>query len=125
FKRRKQTDVPNQSSHFVLSQMGTPQSEDQFIFGGEKEPHRYIGGYTTEDGHYLVIVGAESNNNELYIKDLTKENAPIVPIVKDYKSIQSVADNDGSTLFIYTNRNAPDYRLVKVDAANPSPENWK
>ncbi|MEO6837128.1 MAG: prolyl oligopeptidase family serine peptidase [Ginsengibacter sp.] len=105
--------------------MGTPQSKDQFVFGGEKEPHLYIGGYTTEDGHYLIIECAESNNNELYVKDLTKENAPIVPIVEDYKSTQSVVDNDESTLFIFTNRDAPDYRLVKVDASKPSPANWK
>ncbi|HEY5464485.1 MAG TPA: prolyl oligopeptidase family serine peptidase [Hanamia sp.] len=106
--------------------MGTPQSADVFVFGGDKEPYRYISGYTTEDGHYLVILGANTTtNNTLYIRDLTKQNAPVVPIVTDYKSMQTVADNDGSTLFIYTNRDAPDYRLVKVDASNPSPDNWK
>ncbi len=105
--------------------MGTPQSADAFVFGGDKEPDLYIGGYTTEDDHYLIIEGAQSNNNQLYVKDLTKKDAPIVPVVEDYKSVQSVVDNDGSTLFIYTNRDAPDYRLVKVDASNPSPDNWK
>ena len=115
------------TTHHTLyyHKMGTPQSEDQFVFGGEKDPHLYIGGYTTEDFHYLIIECAESNNNELYVKDLTKDNSPIVPIVEDYKSIQSVADNDGNTLFIFTNRDAPNYRLVKVDASNPSPDNWK
>ena len=106
--------------------MGTPQSDDQFVFGGEKESNRYIGGYTTEDGHYLIIEAAESTtNNELYIKDLSRKDSPIMPIAGDYKSTQSVEDNDGSTLFIYTNRDAPNYRLVKVDASNPAPGNWK
>ena len=106
--------------------MGTPQSDDQFVFGGEKEPNRYISGYTTEDGHYLVIIAAESTtNNKLYIQDLSKKDGPVKPIVEDYKSTQSVSDDDGSTLFIYTNRDAPDYRLVKADISNPSPENWK
>lgn len=106
--------------------MGTPQSADQFIFGGEKEPHRYIHAYTTEDSHYLIIEAAESTtNNELYLKDLTKTDSKIIPVAEDFKSTQSVEDNKGSTLFIYTNRNAPNFRLVKTDVSNPLPENWK
>lgn len=106
--------------------LGTPQSADRFIFGGEKQPHRYIGADVTEDGHYLVLSAAETTTgNELYIQDLTKKNAPIIPVVKGYDSEQSVADNVGDTLFIYTNLHAPDYRLVKVNASHPSPDNWK
>ncbi len=105
--------------------LGTPQSEDKFIFGGAQQPHRYIGGYVTEDDRYLVISAAETTTgNELYIKDLTR-NTPIVPVVKGYESEQSIVDNDGSTLYIYTNRNAPNYRLVKVDAKNPGPGHWE
>lgn len=107
-------------------QLGTPQSADQFIFGGEKNPHRYVGAYVTEDKHYLVIVAAETTTgNELYLQDLTNPNAPIIPVVTGYNSEQEIVDNNGSTLFIYTNRNAPNYRLVKTDASHPTPDNWK
>jgi len=107
-------------------QLGTPQSQDKFIFGGEKQAHRYIGGYVTEDAHYLVISASETTTgNELYIQDLTKKDAPIVAVVKGYESEQQVVTNNGSTLFISTNLHAPDYKLVKTDAANPGPENWK
>jgi prolyl oligopeptidase len=104
--------------------LGTPQSQDRFVFGGEKNPNRYIQAVVTKDGHYLEIMGANTNNNKLYIKDLTRKDAPIVPVVADYNSEQYVVDNNGSTLFIYTNRDAPNYRLVKVDASDPSPKNW-
>ena len=36
-----------------------------------------------------------------------------------------VLDNDGSKLFIVTNLNAPNRRIVAVDAENPGVENWK
>ncbi len=114
-------------NHQILyyHKMGMPQRQDKFVFGGEKEPHLYIEGYTTEDGHYLVIMGATTTtNNDLYLKDLTKLNAPIVPVVKDFRSEQFVVDNDGSTLFIITNRDAPNYRLVKVEASHPTPGHW-
>lgn len=106
--------------------LGTPQSEDRFVFGGDRQPHRYIGAYLTEDQHYLVITAAETTTgNELYIQDLTQPGAPVQPVVTGYSSEQYVADNVGSTLYIHTNRDAPHYRLVRVDAAHPGPEHWK
>ena len=35
-----------------------------------------------------------------------------------------VMDNQGSTLFLNTNLNAPNKKIVKVDVSNPTPENW-
>lgn len=105
--------------------LNTPQADDMMVFGGNKEPHRYIGASVTEDGHYLEITGANTTSgNDLYLQDLTIKNAPIVPVVTDMDKEQYIIDNRGSTLFIFTNRNAPNYRLVKVDAAKPGPENW-
>ena len=34
-------------------------------------------------------------------------------------------ENVGSKLYIVTNKNAPNKRIVTVDASNPTPENWK
>lgn len=73
----------------------------------------------------MISAAETTTGNELYIQDLTKSNAPIVPIVKGYDSEQGIVDNDGSTLYIYTNRDAPNYRLVKTDASQPTPDHWK
>ena len=35
-----------------------------------------------------------------------------------------VIDNSGSTLFIVTDMDAPNKRIISVDAKNPQPENW-
>ncbi len=106
--------------------LGTPQAADTFVFGGDNEPHRYVGSDVTEDGRFLLISGAETtSNNALYIHDLEKPETSIVPIVKDFKSEQAVVANDGNTLYILTNRDAPNYRLVKTDTTDPSPEKWK
>ncbi|MFM6975852.1 MAG: prolyl oligopeptidase family serine peptidase [Sphingobacteriaceae bacterium] len=106
--------------------LGTKQSEDRLIFGGDATPRRYIGGYVTEDMRYLVITAANSTTgNELYLQDLSLPNAPIITVVDNMKQEHSIIDNVGSKLYIYTNLNAPNYRVVTVDAANPKPENWK
>jgi prolyl oligopeptidase len=36
----------------------------------------------------------------------------------------NIIDSEGSKLFIETDLNAPNKRIVTVDAANPSPSNW-
>ncbi|MDJ0366087.1 prolyl oligopeptidase family serine peptidase [Hymenobacter sp. H14-R3] len=107
-------------------QLGTAQSTDKLIFGGEAAPHRYIGANVTEDERYLIITGANTTTgNELYLQDLSKPGSPIINVVADEKSQGYVVDNVGSKLYIYTNHNAPNFRLVTVDAAAPKQANWK
>ncbi|SHG39719.1 prolyl oligopeptidase family serine peptidase [Pedobacter caeni] len=106
--------------------LGTPQKDDQLIFGGEKTPRRYIGAGLTEDERYLIISAANSTSgNELYIKDLKVKNGAIVPLVNNFEKSHNIIDNVGSKLIIYTTLNAPNGRLVTVDAAKPAAENWK
>ncbi|AWK03937.1 S9 family peptidase [Flavobacterium crocinum] len=105
--------------------LGTSQKDDKVIFGADQK-RRYVGGYVTEDDRYLIITAANSTyGNELYIKDLTKPNSPIVTIVDNFNSSNSIIENEGSKLFIETDLNAPNVRVVTVDANNPKVENWK
>ena len=106
--------------------IGTSQKEDKLIFGGDQTPRRYIGGGLTEDQRFLVITAAVSTTgNELYIQDLSKSGSAIINVVNNYKGDHSVIDNQGDKLYLFTNHNAPNYRVVTVDASNPAPENWK
>jgi len=105
--------------------LGTPQKDDVVVFGLNQK-RRYVGGYVTEDNRFLVITAANSTyGNELYIQDLTKPNAPIVTIVDNFNSDNTVIENEGEKLFIDTDLNAPNKRIVAVDVSNPKPENWK
>jgi len=107
--------------------LGTAQQEDLVIFGGTPDQkRRYVGGDVTEDGRYLVISGAVSTSgNDLYLKDLKIPNAPLVTILDDTNSETYVIDNVGTELYIVTDRDAPNQRMVRVDAANPRPEKWE
>ena len=105
--------------------LGTSQSDDKLVFGGEVMPRRYIGASLTEDEKYLSITAANSTTgNELYIQDLST-NGPIVTVVNNFDSESYVIDNEGTKLFIFTNLNAPNNKIVTVEASNAAPENWK
>jgi prolyl oligopeptidase len=106
--------------------LGTSQKEDMVVFGEKaSEKHRYVSGYLTEDHNYLMVSAAISTSgNKLFIKDLSDKNSVLKPIIETTDSDTGVIDNRGSTLYLQTNLNAPNQKIVKVDAKNPTPENW-
>ncbi len=105
--------------------LGTPQTEDELVFGGATLPRRYISAYLTEDERYLIITAAvTTNGNELYLQDLTEAGSSIVRVVDNFTNNHWVIDNDGDKLFIQTDLDAPNGRLVVVDADNPAPQHW-
>ncbi|MEQ8218364.1 MAG: prolyl oligopeptidase family serine peptidase [Arenibacter sp.] len=106
--------------------LGTPQKSDKVVFGGiPGQKHRYVGGYVTEDDRYLIISAAISTSgNKLFIKDLTQPESELLTILNTTDSDSQIIDNVGPKLFILTNRNAPNKKVVTVEAENPTPENW-
>ena len=103
----------------------TPQSTDKLIFG-DKEKRRYVNGNVSDDNRYLYISAANSTSgNELYMIDLTNPKSQIVNIISGFENDVNVLDNIGTKLYILTNLNAPNKRIVTVDAKNPAKENWK
>ncbi len=48
----------------------------------------------------------------------------LVTILDHTDTDSYIIENVGSKLYIVTNINAPNKKIVTVDAANPTPENW-
>ena len=105
----------------------TPQSEDIVIFGGvESEKNRYVGAQVTEDDAYLIVSASESTSgNKLLFKDLRKANSPLVLITDGYENDHYLLDSNGDRLFIVTNFNAPNQKVVEANASKPEQEHWK
>ncbi len=106
--------------------LGTPQKEDKLAYGGiPVEKHRYVGGYVSDDAKYLFISARRSTSgNKLFMKDLTKPDSGLVTVLDHDESDSYVIENIGNKLFIVTNLDAPNQKIVTVDAAEPRPENW-
>lgn len=106
--------------------LGTSQKDDKVIFGAKaSEKHRYVSGYLTEDDRYLIVSASTSTSgNKLFIQDLSQKNSKLIPIINNFDSDTYVIDNRGSKLYLVTNLNAPNQKIVTVDASNPTPNNW-
>jgi prolyl oligopeptidase len=126
YDKPKGSQLTAMTDHHKLyyHKLGTKQSEDKIVFGADKV-RRYVGGYVTEDQRYLVVSASISTTgNELYIKDLTRKTGDFKIVVGNFDNDHYVIDNDGSRLFIVTNMNAPNGKIVTADAENPGVGNW-
>ncbi|MBS1501871.1 MAG: S9 family peptidase [Bacteroidetes bacterium] len=125
-KQGSQLSGMTQYHKLYYHKLGTLQSDDKLIFGGEQTPRRYIGAYLTEDERFLVITAATSTTgNELYIQDFGNPGSGIVNVVDNFDNENAVIDNVGSKLYIFTNLYQPTFKVVTVDASNPKPIYWK
>lgn len=107
--------------------MGTPQSDDKVIFGGTPDQkYRYVGGGVTEDQKFLVISGSTSTNGgKMWMQELNKPNAPLVAVVDNFDTNTYLLHNEGNKLWLVTDYNAPNKRIVMTDFSNPVQSTWK
>lgn len=115
-----------QQHKLYFHKLGTKQSADKLVFGGAETQRRYIGGSVTEDQAYLVITAANATyGNELYIQSLKDKNAKIIPIVEGFETEQDVVYSVDNKLYILTNTDAPNRKLMVMDFNNPDVANWQ
>ena len=107
--------------------LGTDQKDDPVIFGGtEAEKHRYVGGSVSEDNKWLTISASVSTSgNKVFLKDLENPDSPLITVIDNVDSDTYLLDNDGEVLYMVTNLNAPNQRIVKTTASNPTPDTWE
>lgn len=106
--------------------LGTSQKEDKVVFG-DKTKRRYVSGSVTDDQKYLVITTANATSgNELYIQDLSNSNSPIQTIVSGFENDYSVVDSKDGKIFIETNYNAPNKKIMAAEATSlANRSSWK
>lgn len=116
----------NENHKIYYHKIGDPQSKDQLIYQNPQYPKRFYSASTDEDEKILFIdeSGAGSGNN-LLLKDLTKTNAPLIPMTEDYNFIYMPIEVIGNTIYILTNYDAPKYRVMTTDINSPNIRNWK
>ncbi len=122
--------VENKRIYYHL--LKTPQSADKLIYERSEEPSLFIDASIDETYRYLFFVTNKgtSNKNELFVKDLgdpmnPKVDAPIVPLYPGHTAGYTPLGVVNGTLFLLTDRDAPNKKIVSVPLAKPDVKNWK
>ncbi len=109
--------------------LGTPQTDDVVVFERPDEKEMTVGGGVSEDGHWLAIYQSRISKNALAVKDLRKpgweqEHAPVIQIAPVDDAAYEWVGSEGNEVWIKTNKDAPNSKVVKVDLEKPAPANW-
>lgn len=101
--------------------IGTPQSQDQLILGGDDFKRRYLSAYLDEKENYLIVSAANTTyGNEIYVKDLNKKDAKFVAIQTGYTASTSIFKVIENTAYAITDLDAPNKKVIAIDLNNPT-----
>ena len=129
-EKGKELSSINENHQVYYHRIGTPQSADEMVFSDPKNPQRFHTLDTTEDERFAVLDvsdrGTGKQGNAVFVQDLSTPGSkfmPLIPIIGDdtYQVLESVRGE----LIVFTDNNAPNGRVVRIDPANPAPANWK
>ncbi len=110
--------------------LGDPQDKDTLIYERPDQKEWGINGSVTEDGKYLILYISQGTDrkNRIFVKDISAgptSDSPVVEWLDKADASYSVIDNDSSTFYVSTDKNASRKRIVAIDLAKPQPENWR
>lgn len=116
----------NEFHSVYYHKLGTSQDEDVLIHKSDN-PKLYHWGWVTEDDQYFIMSASTGTDGfeTLYMPldgPVTGGNFTKLFAGFDHKS--NVIDHVDGHFLVHTDIDAPNYRLVSVDLANPDPANW-
>jgi len=113
--------------------LGTDQSEDVLCWRDVENASWLTSAKVTEDGQYVVLSITEGCDpvNRLYYFDLTslpeglrgirgeQSMLPFKKLVDNFEAQYNLVSNDGPVFTFLTNKDAPKYKVIRVDLNNP------
>jgi len=105
--------------------LGESQDQDKLIYAVTDHPTRIPSARVTDDGHYLVITlfdGYERNGVSLL--DLRRLGATAQPLFYAWDALYTFIGSQGEELFFQTTKDAPQRRVIAVDARRPAWTSW-
>ena len=112
-------------------QIGNGIDSDQLVFGKEYKGEQFgqmelISSHVTENERYLLITvshGVPAKRVDIYAKDLRTPGAELREMVHGIDS-RFTPVNYGDDLYVLTDYQAENYRVIKVNMNDPAPEKW-
>ena len=116
----------NMNAMIYYHKLGTGQDQDLLIHKDPEHPERGFGMGVSEDEKYMFLTASQSTSgNSLAFKKAGLDKKAFTWIDEDFDDDYIPIGNKGNTVFVLTNNEASNFRLVAIDLANTAPENWK
>jgi len=106
--------------------LGDPNENDKLIYEDPEHPLRYLNADVSDDQKTLFIyVSQGTSGNSILYRPIGEEHAPFRCLFEgfDFNGYCQDAYEEGF-VYLFTNKNAKNYRFVKVALADPSEDKW-
>jgi prolyl oligopeptidase len=105
--------------------MGESQDQDKLVYEVTDHPTRIPTGRVTYDGRYLVITQFDGyEKNAVSVLDLRKPGATAKPLFYAWDALYDFLGSQDDKLYFLTTKNAPQRRIIVVDARQPAGTQW-
>ncbi|MBS1646212.1 MAG: S9 family peptidase [Bacteroidetes bacterium] len=117
----------NEYQKVYYHKVGTPQEKDELIYENKQVKQMYYNVFSSEDERYWFMSQSQGTGNEnLFVWDKKAANQKTwKQLTFDYSSQTSFVDNEGDNIFLMSNDNAPNNKLICLDIKHPEKEQWK
>ena len=129
-EKGKELSSANENHLVYYHRIGTPQAQDELVYEDKANPQRFHTLATTEDERFAILDisdrGTGKQGNAVMVRDLTRAGSKFTPLVPEITDdTYSVLENVRGELLVFTDNNALNGRVVRIDPANPAAANWK
>ncbi len=118
-------EVPD-GGRVYYHEFGLGAAEDKYLFGDEYGSDKIPVTSLSDDRRHLIIsvyYGSSGTQIEVWIKDIVNDG-PVTPVVTDIEA-QFFVDMVGSDLYVMTDWEAPNWRIMATDTAHLEPAQWQ
>jgi prolyl oligopeptidase len=106
--------------------LGDAQERDAEIYRVKNHPRRAPTANVSDDGRWLFVSMFDGyRTNGIDLIDLRDPKAPPRTLFGAWDARYSIIGSEGDTIYVVTTNNAPQSRVIAVDARDPSPEKWR
>ena len=129
-EKGKELSSANENHQVYYHRIGTPQSQDELVYEDPKNPQRFHTLSTTEDERFAILDisdrGTGKQGNAVMVMDLSKPGSKFVPLIPDITDdTYNVLENVRGELLVFTDNDALNGRVVRINPASPERANWR
>ena len=115
----------NENHKIYYHKLGTPQSADRLVYENKAYPKRFYSASVSDDETLLFVYeSGDGAGNALYVKDLTKPDAPLTAMATDMRYQYYPIETINGKTYIFTNYGAPKGRIMAATVAKPALKDW-
>jgi len=110
------------NQRLMFHRLGSPQADDTLVYARPDEPEWGFGPAVSEDGRWLIVSVWQGTDprTRIHIADLHGDGR-VRPLLDDFDAAYHVVGAVDATLYVLTDRDAPNRRIVAVDIEAPEP----